>query len=95
MRVITFEDIKKINELYAKIGTYAGVARETGFSPATVKKYVNKDYVPVEEKNVVRFNRPLPEFDSAPFRCDDWGPLCVLNNDEKNEIKELWKELDV
>lgn len=95
MRVITQKDIQEINRLYAELKTYAAVARKTGFSPATVKKYVIKDYVPVNEENIKRFEGPLPDFDSSIFRVDDWGALCVLNKEEVNEIKELWKEIEV
>lgn len=95
MKVITQKDIQEINRLYSELHTYAAVARKTGFSPATVKKYVIKDYVPINEENVVRFNRPLPEFDPVPFRAEDWGALCVLSNIEIDEIKELWKEIEV
>ena len=95
MKVITQKEIQEINRLYAELHTYAAVARKTGFSPATVKKYVIKDYVPVDEANFKRFNRPLPEFDPTMFRCNDWGALCVLSEDEKKEIKELRKEIEV
>lgn len=95
MKVITQKDIQEINRLYAELHTYAAVARKTGFSPATVKKYVIKDYVPVDETNFKRFNRPLPEFDPTMFRGNDWGALCVLSEDERKEIKELWKEIEV
>ena len=95
MRVITHEDIKKINELYAEYKTYAAVARATGFSPATVKKYVVKDYEVIKEEDVKRFEGPLPDFNSSMFRCEDWGALCVLTNEEINEIKDLWKEIEV
>ena len=95
MTVITQKEIKEINQLYAKLKTYAAVARATGFSPATVKKYVIKDWTDVDESTFIRFDRPLPDFDSTPFRCDDWGPLCVLTHEEEQEIRELWKELEV
>lgn len=95
MKVITYEDIKRINEIYKECGTYAATARKTGFSPATVKKYVKKDYEVVDESTIKRFNRPLPEFDSTMFRCSDWGHLCVLTEDEVKEIKDLWKEIEV
>lgn len=95
MKVITYEDIKQINEIYRECKTYAATARKTGFSPATVKKYVIKDYTPIEEKDIIRFNRPLPEFDSSMFRTNDWGALCELSKEEEDEIKDLWKEIDV
>lgn len=95
MRVVTQSDIKEMNRLYLELGTYAAVARQTKFSPSTVKKYIIKDFEPVEEKSIIRFERPLPEFDSKIFRKDDWGDLCVLSEEEIQEIKELWKELEV
>lgn len=95
MRVITNADIKEINRLYAELKTYAAVSRATGFSPSTVKKYVITDYKPVEEKNIIHFNRPLPEFDSSIFRINDWGTLCELSEEESEEIKILWNELEV
>ena len=94
MRVITQEDIKKINELYAQYRTYAAVARATGISPGTVKKYVRADYVPESAREIVRFNRPLPDFDPTIFRVEDWGKLCVLSKFEQEQIKKLWGELD-
>ena len=42
-RRVTDEDIKKMNELYLEIGTYAGVAREVGFSGSTVKKVYSRE----------------------------------------------------
>ncbi len=95
MKVITQKEIKEINQLYVKFKTYAAVARATGFSPATVKKYVIKDWADLDESTFIRFDRPLPDFDSTLFRCDDWGPLCTLTSDEEREIRELWKELEV
>lgn len=95
MTVITQKEIKEINRLYLQLKTYAAVARATGFSPATVKKYIIKDYAETDESNFIRFDRPLPEFDSSMFRGDDWGALCLLSEEEEQEIRELWKELEV
>lgn len=95
MKVVTNEDVKEINRLYIELKTYAAVARKTGFSPATVKKYVIPNYQIVDESSFIRFDRPLPEFDRKPFRIDDWGDLCVLSDDEIKLVKELWKELEV
>ena len=95
MKVSTNSDIKEINRLDIDLKTDTAVARATGFSPATVKKYVIKDYKVVDEDNIIRFNKPLPDLDSTIFRCDDWGHLCLLSEDEISEIKILWKELEV
>lgn len=95
MKVVTNNDIKEMNRLYLELKTYAAVARATGFSPSTVKKYIVKDYKLVDESNIQRFDRPLPEFDSSIFRTNDWGPLCVLSEEEIIEVQKLWNELEV
>lgn len=95
MTVITQKEIREINRLYLELKTYAAVARATGFSPATVKKYVIKDWSEADESNFIRFEKPLPEFDSSIFQGDDWGDLCILSPEEEQEIRELWKELEV
>ena len=46
---LTEEDKIRINELYIKYGTYAEVARQTGFSPATVRKYIIPNFTPKSE----------------------------------------------
>ncbi len=94
MRVITYEDKIKINQLYQKLKTYAAVAREMKIAPSTVKKYVIDGYT-APDTNIKRFDRPLPEFDSSIFRTDDWGALCEMSNEEITEIRELWKELEL
>lgn len=95
MKYVTQLDIQEMNRLFLEHKTYAAVARITGFSPATVKKYIIKDYQPVDTNSVIRFERPLPEWNVEPFLVQDWGPLCVLSKDEYNEITQLWKEIEV
>lgn len=96
---ITNEDILRINELYYKYKTYAEVARQTGFSAGTVKKYVIKGWEPVASENIIRFDiAQLPDFTSAAeiFRgISNYGALCMLTDYEKQEIKSLWGELTV
>ena len=87
------------NELYLKIGTYSGVAREFGCAPTTVKKYIIKDYVSQEQIKL----REIPfyvddiieDFDTSIFHKHNWNTLLDLSTDEINEIKELWKELAI
>ena len=97
MRVVTQQDRVNINRLYHELHTYAAVARATGFSPATVKKYVIDGYIPPEDMNIKRFDRPLPEFDDVLFRIagHDWGKLCELSEVEVGEIMDLWNEIEV
>lgn len=96
---MTQEKIIEINELYLKIKTYAGVSRAMGGSPSptTVKKYIIPNYVSKENIKKKTFQKEdLPEFSTDIFRrVDNWGDLCVLLNEEKEEMKELWEELIV
>ena len=96
---VTNEDILRINELYYKHKVYAEVARQTGFSASTVKKYVKPGWTPVQTESIIRFNiEQVPDFQEAVkiFRgIDNYGTLCVLTDYEKEQMKELWKELAV
>lgn len=96
---VSLQDIQKINEIYYVCHNYAEVARQTGWSPATVKRYVDKNYIPVDENNIIRFDPTvdLPkEFDTEIFKnVDNYGELCTLLPQEKIEIEALWKELSV
>ena len=94
MKIIQPDDIKRINELYAQYHTYAEVSRQTGFAPSTVKKYVQKDFVPEDKRTYVRFEGPLPDFDPTIFRTDNWDPLCKLTDEEMEMMPGLWEELD-
>jgi hypothetical protein len=96
---VTNEDILRINELYYKHKTYAEVARQTGFSASTVKKYVVPGWQPVAVENIIHFDlAELPDFTRAAesFKgIDNYGNLCMLTQREQEEIKNLWKELAV
>ena len=93
--VITEETKVRINELYLQIGTYSGVAKEIGCAPSTVKKYIIPDFIPQEKIEKKIFQREdLPEFSTEGLKnVENWGSLCSLSEEEKNEIRELWKEL--
>lgn len=92
---VTQEDIKIFNQKYYNCHNYSQVARETGFSAGTVKKYIIPNWKPVDENTVEHFNEPLPEFNLEIFRVEDWGNLCVLGKEEKEEIYKLQKEIVV
>ena len=96
---VTSEDILRMNEIYYKTRVFAEVARQTGFSASTVRKYVDTKWTPVVSENVITFNmKDIPDFKEA-VKCfrgvDNYGDLCVLTEQEREEIKELWKELAV
>lgn len=96
---VTNEDILRINELYYKYKTYAETARQTGFSASTVKKYVIPNWAPVATESIIKFDMAeLPDFITTTefFRgIYNYGALCILTEREKEEIKELWRELAI
>lgn len=97
MARVTSEDILRMNEIYYKTRVFAEVARQTGFSASTVRKYVDVNWKPVENENIVKFDmNDLPEFDTTCFKgVNNYGELCVLTEREQEEMRELWKELAV
>ena len=97
MARVTNEDILRINEIYYKTHTYAETARQTGFSASTVKKYVIPNWSPIASEEIIKFDiNQLPEFDTSCFvGIKNYGDLCVLTDQEKEEMKILWKELAV
>jgi predicted transcriptional regulator len=96
---ITTDMIKQINELYIQHKTYAAVARELGIAPTTVKKYVVKDYCPLEERVIKKFNiiYDLPaQYSIKEFEdVENFGDLCYYSEKESEEIIELWGELSI
>ena len=94
---VTSEDILRMNEIYYKTHVFAEVARQTGFSASTVRKYVDTKWKPIELENIIRFDMTqLPEFNISIFKgIQNFGDLCVLTEREQQEIKEFWKELSV
>ena len=97
MARVTSEDILRMNEIYYKTHVFAEAARQTGFSASTVRKYVDVNWKPVELDKIIKFDlNNLPEFDTTPFKhVSDYGAMCILDDEEIDQIRELWKELAV
>lgn len=96
VRRVTVDDIKQMNILYLKLHSYAAVAREVGFSAATVRNYIDPNFSLATEDQIHRFdpNTELPEFSTDMFTgVDDYGTLCEMSDEEYEEIKQLWVEL--
>ena len=55
MAKVTPQDIQIFNEKYYACHNYAQVARETGFSASTVRKYVQKDWAPPVIEDRIEF----------------------------------------
>lgn len=93
-RKVTQDDILVINQLYYKTKVYAEVARQTGFSATTVKKYVIPGWQPPITDDIKRFEGELPPINHEIFkRIENYGDLCVYSDAEFEEIRELWEEL--
>ena len=96
MRKVSKEDIIQMNELYQKLGSYAAVARETGFSASTVSKYVDKNCKKVDEAAIIRYQGDLPEFVVEEVRAyENLGELCILDDEEEAELQILWGEMQI
>ena len=95
MNKVEYSDIVNMNRIYYEVHNYAEVARRTGFSASTVKRYIQPGYVPEEERPVKHYEGNLPRFDPTIFYRKDWNQLCLLSDEEKAEIKELWNEMEV
>ena len=91
---ITNEQIIQMNILYLKTHNYSAVAREVGCAPSTVKKYIQPNFVNPEELEIKKFEGELPQCNVDLFKdVENWGELCVLSDKEREDIKELWKEI--
>lgn len=95
--IMTQEKIIEVNELYLQIKTYAGVSRALGGSPSpsTVKKYIIPNYQSQKNIKIRKFEKESisKNFITNNFLIENWGELCILSDEEKKEIKELWNEL--
>lgn len=91
--------IIKINELYKAIGTYAGVSRELGIAPSTVKKYVDQNYIckkdlKISHVDIVTLKKGIEDF-VLKINEIDISNILKLSEEEKKDIKEMWKELSI
>ena len=95
-RTVGPEDIKIINEAYLACGTYSGAAKATGWSASTVKKYIIPNFK--SEHKVEAADIELPPFETIfnNFVEQAGSPilgLLELSKQERDEMKELWKEI--
>lgn len=88
---VTQQDIIKINELYLQHKTYAAVARKTGFSATTVKKYIIQNFAAVP---TTKFEGNT-ELKTSIFKEYPWDNLIDLSDKEKEEMEILRKEVNL
>ena len=92
MAALSAEKIKEIQRLYKEIGTYSGVAKAVGSSPATVKKYVTANTPATEPSNKTNFDSGK----IGTFKVDFNKTLSLLGKltkEEIEDIKNLWGEI--
>ena len=93
MKIITNSMIVEMNNMYSKGKSYKTIANNMNISPYTVKKYIKNKKIENIPKQIT-FNKPLPKFNSKIFQNEDWGKLCVLDENEIQEIRKLWEEME-
>lgn len=96
-KLVQESDIIQMNELYKKLGTYAAVAREVGFSASTVARYIKKDYIPQDKLNITKFNLeiPNPELIQLPLNSEEWKEFLKLTQEEIEGCIKLQEEIAI
>lgn len=96
-RKVSNNDIIEIQKAFVECGSYAAAARRTGWSVSTVKRYASAPIVEAKTREPRRFDKQLlREFDSKPLAdAANLGDLCVLTEQERTEIEELWEEIQI
>lgn len=97
MARLSEEKIQLIKELYPQIGTYSGVAKEVGCSPATVKRYVTEDAPAAEVSNkeyTQKFTGTIPEIDENLKNqlLSEIQDMCKLSDEEIEDMKILMED---
>lgn len=95
---ITPEQIELMNEIYATTKNYSEVSRQVGVSPATVKKYIYKDYIPKSKVVKISLSDDLIKTVETYIMSADIlkDPLAlVLSEEEKALLNEFRKEMTI
>lgn len=93
MARLSEEKISEIRRLYSEIGIYSQVAKITGCSPSTVKKYCT---APIEQTDIkLEFNKTIPKISDIDFSLflENKDSFTTLSHLEKNLMKELWDNI--
>lgn len=99
MAKLSQEKIQEIIAQYPIIGTYSGVAKKLGVSPATVKKYITQsqsqtNVFSAKKKERVLFNEVIPDVDKIIVpHFSERGVWLELTSEELLEIERLREEI--
>lgn len=94
-RRLTENDKIQINEVYAACRNYTKTAEITGFSAASVRKYVIPNYEPAARHRPDPNSFHVPSIDDTIKMLQADDELCLLSEKEKQEMESLWKDLMV
>ena len=84
---VTEQDKIHMNELYLKLRTYAAVARETGFSASTVKKYIIPNYISQNNIKIKKFDKKIPAvFHPYPTSGLEWSQLLTVSPQDRKSV---------
>ena len=95
---VTEQEKELMNELYIEIGTYAGVAREIGRSPSTIKRYILPDYICKADRVQIVFDEDRwSELINYEANFEDFMTegASLQTEEEKKEMEELWQLLAI
>ena len=95
MKRVTQDDIIQMNEAYLSCGSYSAVAKSTGWSASTVRKYIIPNYKSNINQNIEVDNIKLPPINEIVEWLPPWYDITCLTPEEEKEIKILWKEMQI
>ena len=90
---VTNEDIIQMNEAFLLCRTYSGVAKATGWSASTVKKYIIDGYV--SSKKPIEYSIVPLSIEQTIQKLIENNAICDVTEGEKLELKELQKDIIV
>lgn len=91
---VTAKDIEEMNIVYSYCHSYAETATATGWSASTVRKYVDPNYVRIDEAvNDPKLEDYQKTVDDVIQDLTSQVDLTALNDAELASMPDLWKEL--
>ena len=90
-RRVTDKDIKEINEAYLICRSISGTAAATGWSTSTVRKYIIDGYEGGGRKSGPTAVIEPGELDGAMDYVLNHSNLSCLTEQEKADMKNIWK----
>lgn len=93
---VTAKDIEEMNIVYSYCHSYAETATATGWSASTVRKYVDPNYVRIDDykrEMIQSWEDYQKTVDDVIQDLTSQVDLTALNDTELASMPDLWKEL--